>query len=186
VIGGVIAALAFAGYFIGTGLKGGEVDVAQERGDSQIQGVDDRDDRRFDPTSRVRGRVMSVSETEIIVGTFAQGQNGPGGADREQRQNLSEEERQAFRAQREAERAEAGEPEITGEKIITITETTSLMKGRGGFGRGQGRERGADQGAEQAMPEAIELSSIEEGMTVSITLVESTQDAESISVQEER
>jgi hypothetical protein len=191
---GVIIILATAGYLIGTGFQSNESDVTQDSSDSRDQnGISRGEDRNVDPSSRVRGRVMSITDTEIVVGTFAQRQGTDGGVDRAQIQDMSEQEREAFRAQRQAERGTQEEPEITGEKVITITNETTFTKG-GGFGpggqRGGGRRQVEDE-SETATentrpePEQIEQSTIEEGMIISATLKDGTQEAEVISIQGE-
>lgn len=181
VVMGVICILAIAGYVIGTSSGGTENGVVAET-ESRDGGRGDGENRNFNPDSRVQGRVMSVSDTEIVVGTFARREGGRnGGGDRGQIQEMSEQEREAFRAQRQAEREQEGEREITGEKIISITEETIFTQGRGGPGAG-GARRGEGNG-DQVEPEEIDRTLIEEGGTVSVMLKDGTQEAQSISLQ---
>lgn len=187
---GCIVLFAIVGYMIGVGLQGGEDDVAQESGERVESNSADQVGQDSDPASRVRGRVMSISDTEIIIGTYADRRGATsGGFNREQLQEMSEEDREAFRAQRQAERAAQGEPEITGEKVVTITQETIFTKGRGGFGgqrrQGGGRENGENRAQDaRPEPEQIDQSDIEEGMTINVILKEGTQEADTISVQE--
>jgi|GEM_PF-4896804 len=186
----IIGVLGLMGYMAGTRTSGSENDVAAQQGGQNAGGteVGGREGRGGNTESRVRGRVMSISDTEIIVGTFAQQQGrGDRGGERGQAQDLSEEERAALRAEREAERAAQGEPEITGEKVIMITDETIVSKGQGGFGGGQRGRGGAGNdasGAQAQEPETVERSEITEGAIVSITLDEAQEKAVNIFLQE--
>ncbi len=176
---GIIAVLAIAGYFIGSNLNN---DEKQQKNTQTGEGRGERvgrEGRNANPELRVRGRVMSISDSEIIVGTFEQQQRG--GGDRAQFENLSDQERQALRAQRQAEREAQGEPEITGEKVIELTEETIFEKARGGFGRGGdgNREQGRDN-QERPEPELVSRSEVAEGNTVNIILKKDTAQAERV------
>ncbi|MCA9364818.1 MAG: hypothetical protein KC736_02910 [Candidatus Moranbacteria bacterium] len=184
IVVGIVVIIGIAGYFIGTdwGAKDDTTNLNKSSGSDDQRTTNQRNIENFNPDVNIRGRVMSISDTQIVVGTFAQRQNTAGGFDRTQMENMTDEERQAQRAQRQEERVAQGEPEITGEKVITLTDETKFVKGFGGFGGGRGQ---GVEGEDVQVQEVIERSAIKEGETVTVILKEGTQEAESVSLQQQ-
>lgn len=169
VVGGLVI-LAILGYMIGARPKSDNTKDATYTNTSPEQSG-------YDFSSMLRGRVMSISGEELVLGTFAQREQSS--FDRESVQSMSESERASFMAERRAEREAEGEPEITGEKIIIITESTEFFRGTVGAG-GAGFSNGD---RERSEGEKIQRTDVEEGLTVNIVLKEGTLEAESVTIQ---
>lgn len=173
-----VLALGVAGYFIGTSSSDGSSVQREEVAGVTTSGESGEDQVERNPDLIVRGRVMSISDEQIIVGTYERQQAGS--ADRAQLQNATEQEREAFRQERQLEGGGvAEEPEITGEKIISLTADTEFYKG-GESGRGRGA---AGAQATPSEREQIDIGEIIEGATVTVELREGSTEAKSISLQ---
>ena len=112
---------------------------------------------------------MSISEEELVLGTFAQREQN--NFDRETIQNMSESEREAFRAQRKAGNDSGAGPEIIGEKIIVITEETEFAK------------ESVGSSGDFSQAEEAQKSEIIEGLTVNVEVVEENLEAKRVIIK---
>jgi len=172
-----ITILGGVGYFLGS--RPSSVDTGTNK--DVLQQKTEQGDKESSETSgeMVRGRVMDISEEEIIVGLYKEQDRNT--VDREKMESMSDSERQAFREGMRSQREAQGAPEIIGEKVLTLTNNTVYIKSTGRPGQRNRSNKEGERGVFEG--EEITHGEIKEDAIVNVIIKDDTQEVDRLIVQ---